>query len=132
MPETKLITLDPGHFHAALIQKQMYPDVARRASVFAPLGPDLVAHLDRVARFNARPENPTSWELDVHSRPDFLAAMRDSPPGNVVVLSHADNRQLTARDVWGPPGDAATVIRAIKDRFDPQGILNPGRLDYGS
>ncbi len=52
--------------------------------------------------------------------------------GNVVLLSHADDRQLTARDVWGPPGDAATVVRAIKDRFDPQGILNPGRLDYGS
>ena len=52
--------------------------------------------------------------------------------GNMVLLSHADTEQLTARDVWGPPGDAAPVIRAIKDRFDPQGILNPGRLDFGS
>ena len=23
----RLITLDPGHFHAALVQKSMYPDV---------------------------------------------------------------------------------------------------------
>ena len=52
--------------------------------------------------------------------------------GNVVLLSHADTEQLTARDVWGPPGDAVAVIRAIKDRFDPQGILNPGRLEFGT
>ena len=94
MPETRLITLDPGHFHAALIQKQMYPDVSRRASVFAPLGPDLIAHLNRVASFNARAENPTSWELDVHCRPDFLAAMLDSPPGNVVVLSGKNHGKI--------------------------------------
>ncbi len=26
--EVKLITLDPGHFHAALVQKSMYADVS--------------------------------------------------------------------------------------------------------
>ena len=29
MPDVRLMTLDPGHFHAALIQKEMYPGVAR-------------------------------------------------------------------------------------------------------
>ena len=36
------MTLDPGHFHAALIQKEMYPGVAPRVDVYAPLGWDLV------------------------------------------------------------------------------------------
>jgi predicted dehydrogenase len=87
MSEFRLITLDPGHFHAALIQKQMYAGVSRRVAVFAPLGPDLIEHLHRVARFNLRPENPTSWELDIHAAPDSLARMIQERPGNVVVLS---------------------------------------------
>jgi hypothetical protein len=31
MADVRLMTLDPGHFHAALIQKEMYPGVAPRA-----------------------------------------------------------------------------------------------------
>src|SRR5437763_10598963 len=87
MDEFRLITLDPGHFHAALIQKSMYAGVAKRVSVYAPLGPDLIEHLSRIARFNLRGENPTSWELDVHTAADFLERMIQERPGNVVVLS---------------------------------------------
>jgi hypothetical protein len=65
----RLITLDPGHFHAGLIQKEMYPGVAETVHVFAPLGPDLLAHLGRVAAFNGRRENPTRWKLEVHAGP---------------------------------------------------------------
>lgn len=85
--ELRLITLDPGHFHASLIQKEMYPDVAKRVAVYAPLGPDLADHVKRVARFNLRPQNPTSWELEIHAAPDFLERMLAERPGNIVVLS---------------------------------------------
>lgn len=87
MPDFRLITLDPGHFHAALIQKEMYPDVSRRVAVYAPLGSDLTEHLNRVARFNLRPQNPTAWELEIHTSPDFLARLLAARPGNIVVLS---------------------------------------------
>jgi predicted dehydrogenase len=87
MSEFRLITLDPGHFHAALIQKEMYSGVSQRVAVYAPLGPDLIEHLNRVARFNLRQENPTSWELDIHAAPDFLKRMIEERPGNIVVLS---------------------------------------------
>lgn len=87
MPQFRLITLDPGHFHAALIQKEMYPEVSRRVAVYAPLGSDLAEHLNRVARFNQRAQNPTAWELDVHASPDYLARMLAERPGNIVVLS---------------------------------------------
>src|SRR2546425_7165192 len=66
MTEVKIITLDPGHFHAALIQKRMYPGVSKRVAVYAPLGFDLTEHLNRIARFNLRAEDPTDWELDIH------------------------------------------------------------------
>jgi predicted dehydrogenase len=87
MHEVRLITLDPGHFHAALIQKEMYDGVSPRVSVYAPLGTDLLEHLGRITRFNSRRENPTRWELDVHTGDDFLARMLSERPGNVVVIS---------------------------------------------
>jgi predicted dehydrogenase len=83
----RLITLNPGHFHAALIQKEMYPGVSPRVSVYAPLGPDLTEHLNRIARFNLRGQNPTAWELDIHTSGDFLNRMLAERPGNIVVLS---------------------------------------------
>jgi predicted dehydrogenase len=86
-PGVRLVTLDPGHFHAALIQKEMYPGVDPTVHVYAPLGPDLLAHLGRVAAFNRRAERPTSWRLEVHAGPDFLERMLREKPGNVVVLS---------------------------------------------
>lgn len=86
-PEVHFMTVDPGHFHAGLVQKEMYPGVARRADVFAPLGPDLSEHLNRIAAFNRRAGNPTTWELDVHASDDFFDRMLRNPPGNVVILS---------------------------------------------
>ena len=86
-PVARLVTLDPGHFHAALIQKEMYPGVDPTVHVYAPIGPDLLGHLGRVAAFNARAERPTSWRLEVHAGPDFMARMLREKPGNVVVLS---------------------------------------------
>ncbi len=83
----RLITLDPGHFHAALIQKEMYPGVSDVVHVFAPVGTDLAGHLNRVAQFNEREERPTRWQLEVHSGPDFMTRMLRERPGNVVVLS---------------------------------------------
>ena len=87
MADVRLMTLDPGHFHAALVQKEMYPGVARQAHVYAPLGADLVAHLQRVAGFNARRDNPTRWDLEIHAGPDALRRMLRERSGNLVVLS---------------------------------------------
>jgi predicted dehydrogenase len=87
VPDVRLMTLDPGHFHAALIQKEMYPGVAARVDVFAPLGADLIEHLKRVSAFNSRAERPTAWLTEVHASPDFFERMLREHPGNVVVLS---------------------------------------------
>jgi predicted dehydrogenase len=94
MTEVKLITLDPGHFHAALVQKESYLGVARRVHVYAPLGPDLFAHLGRIAGFNQRRDNPTGWELEIHACPDFLARLLAEKPGNVVVLSGRNRHKI--------------------------------------
>jgi predicted dehydrogenase len=87
MPDIRFITLDPGHFHASLVQKEMYPGVSPTVHVYAPLGPDLIDHLGRIARFNLRKDAPTKWELEVHTGSDFLERMLRDRPGNVAVIS---------------------------------------------
>lgn len=87
MKSIRLMTVAPGHFHAALVQKRALPGVHRRAYVYAPLDADLLAHLDRLAAFNARPDAPTDWELDVRAGADYLGRFLREQPGNVVVLS---------------------------------------------
>ncbi len=87
MPDVRLMTLDPGHFHASLVQKEMYPGVAPRVDVYAPLGSDLYEHLKRIDAFNRRSERPTAWQLEIHASPDFFERMLREHPGNVVVLS---------------------------------------------
>lgn len=87
MNEARLIVLDPGHFHAALVQKEMYPWLSRQVSVYAPLGPDVLDYLERITLFNSRRENPTAWEIELHTGPDFFERMLRERPGNVVVMS---------------------------------------------
>ena len=65
----------------------MYPGVSERVDVYAPLGPDLTEHLNRVAAFNRRSERPTTWAVEVHAGPDFFQRMLRERPGNVVVFS---------------------------------------------
>ena len=92
MPESKnksvrLVTVDPGHFHAALVQKTMYNDVDSVVYVYAPEGNDLKLHLDRINGFNTRADNPTNWKEEIYTGPDFFDKMIAEKKGNVVVLS---------------------------------------------
>jgi len=85
--KVRLITLDPGHFHAALVQKFMYPQVDPVVNVYSPGGPDLDQHLARIESYNNRADNPTKWEEKALVAPDFLRVMLKEKRGNVVVLS---------------------------------------------
>jgi len=85
--EVKLMTLDPGHFHAALIQKVMYSQVNPVVHVYGSMGPDIQDHLRRIGDYNRRDENPTQWNTVLYSEDDFFENMLQEKPGNVVVLS---------------------------------------------
>ena len=84
---SQLIVADTGHFHAALLQKQMYPGVASRVSVYATLGPDILDYLKRISLFNSRRDSPTHWQLDVHLSEDPVGEMLRERPGNIVVFA---------------------------------------------
>ena len=85
MPATRLVVVDPGHFHAALVQQRRYPNVSPEAHVYAPLGPELTDYLGRIARYNAAAG--ADWRLRIHAGPDFLERFREEPAGAVAIFS---------------------------------------------
>lgn len=85
--EVKIMTLDPGHFHAALVQKSMYEMVDSTVYVYAPEGDDLQGHLARINNYNTRAENPTAWNEKIYTGADFFEKMLAEKPGNVMVVS---------------------------------------------
>jgi predicted dehydrogenase len=92
--EVKLITLDPGHFHAALIQKVMYNQIDPDVYVYAPESEDVQIHLNLINSYNTRKNNPTNWNEIVYTGNDFLEKMLDEKRSNVVVIS-GNNRKKT-------------------------------------
>ena len=90
----QIITVDPGHFHAALVQKFMLPGVSPLVRVYAPASEDLTMHLARVEGFNKRADKPTTWEMQVYSGPDWLdRAVTDTKTAGMVVLSGNNARK---------------------------------------
>jgi len=92
--QVKFMILNPGHYHAALVQKSMYDRVAPVVQVYAPDGPEVQEYLKRIESFNTRPENPTNWQEEVYTGDDYLEEMLTEKPGNVVVMS-GNNQKKT-------------------------------------
>lgn len=90
----QFVTLDPGHFHAGLVQKSMYPDVDSIVHVYAPEGNDVNLYISRIESYNARPESPTRWKQVVYSGKDFFEKMIAEKKGNIVVLA-GNNQKKT-------------------------------------
>jgi len=89
----KLVTLDPGHYHAALVQKSMYEQVDPAVHVYAPDGPDVQDYLKQIERFNSREQDPTRWRQEVYAGDDFLERMVAEKAGDIVVISGNNRRK---------------------------------------
>src|SRR5262249_38450583 len=107
-----------------------------QAHVYGPLGPDLLAHLGRIAGFNTRPDRPTSWELEVHAGPEPLQRLLRDRPGNVVVLSGRNRGKIDrikaavdaglhvlADKPWVISPDDLPTLRAALDAAEAKGLV---------
>lgn len=90
----RLITLAPGHFHAALVQKYMYDNVSPDVHVYAPEGQELQSHLGLINQYNTRADNPASWNEILYTGTDFFDKMLSDKAGNVVVIA-GNNKEKT-------------------------------------
>ncbi|MDR7572200.1 MAG: FAD-linked oxidase C-terminal domain-containing protein, partial [Armatimonadota bacterium] len=73
----------------------------------------------------------TIWiRAELHRAAEVFSAV------GTVAASHRGHAVLAAApaavkrdlDIWGPPPPALAIMREIKQRFDPRGLLNPGRF----
>ena len=90
----KLMTLDPGHFHAALIQKTSYEDIDLTVDVYAPEGPEVNTFLKSIDAYNSRENNPTNWSVNTHLGDNYLQQMISEKPGNVMVVSGKNSKKI--------------------------------------
>lgn len=92
--EIRLVVLDPGHFHASLLQKFPQRQVNDTVHVYAPEGNELDQYLSSIESYNQRPENPTNWQIVLYAGEDYLEKMIEEKNGNVVILA-GNNRKKT-------------------------------------
>ena len=92
--EVRLMTLNPGHFHAGLVQMNRYPQVDSVVHVYSPDGDELDAYLAMIDQFNSRMDNPTNWEEEVYRGEDYLGKMVEEKPGNVMVVAGNNARKI--------------------------------------
>lgn len=85
--EIELAVLDPGHFHASLLQKFPQKQVNDTVWVYAPEGDELDQYLRSIEGYNQRADNPTDWNEVVYAGNDYLEKMIREKKGNVVVLA---------------------------------------------
>ncbi|MEN6598637.1 MAG: putative oxidoreductase C-terminal domain-containing protein [Proteiniphilum sp.] len=93
--EIELVVLDPGHFHASLLQKFPQEQVNDTVFVYAPEGDELKQYLTSIEGYSQRMANPTNWDEIVYSGKDYLERMIQERRGNVVVLA-GNNSKKTA------------------------------------
>lgn len=65
----------------------------------------------------------------LHSAVRELRAELERGGGSLVILHRAAG--VAPLDAWGNAGDAASLMHAVKQQFDPKSTLNPGRFVGG-
>lgn len=92
--KVKLMTLNPGHFHAALVHKTMYPQVDSTIYLFAPNGPEVQDFLTKINSYNSREKLPTAWKVEKHLGNDYLKKMIADKPGNVMIVAGKNSKKI--------------------------------------
>ena len=90
----KIVVLDPGHFHAALLQQEMMDGVNDTIYLYAPEGEGVRQYIKSIDSYNGREDNPTSWKLVSYIGDDYLEKMLSEKKGDVVILA-GDNLKKT-------------------------------------
>ncbi len=94
--------------------------VDRQCSIQAHAGSGIV-----FARFSQFPTDGLSRTVIGRLHPAAVAAQ-----GSLIVLSNATGSEMTAQSAWGAGDQPHELMIAVKKRFDPKNLLNPGRFVF--
>ncbi len=78
-----------------------------------------------IARLSTFPKEGLSRALVGNLQP--AAALQH---GSLMVLSNPSGNEMTHQSAWGGLDAPFTLMSAVKQKFDPKNILNPGRFVY--
>ena len=107
-PKVSFMTLDPGHFHAALVYKSMYNEVDSTIYIYAPEGPEIKDFLNKISGYNNRNETPTKWKISSYLGPEYMTNMLREKPGNVLVIAGKNSKKIDY--VFGSSGSRIECI----------------------
>ena len=134
--EVRLAIVNPGHFHAGLVQMNRYSQVDSVVHVYAPEGDELDIYLAMINQFNSREENPTNWNQQVYTGDDYLQQMLDDKAGNVMVVAGNNARKIEYIDSAVQNGinvladkpmiikpDQFSTLKSALESADEQGLV---------
>ena len=130
---------DPSAAGIALLKAAVPPTrsadalaALRALATEAGFRPAVLAHAGSgVVYVRLRPE---TWDVEAGARLAGLverARAHARGEGGSLVVEACPASAKTGLDVWGPPPDGFSVMRALKEQLDPRGTLNPGRYVGG-
>jgi FAD/FMN-containing dehydrogenase len=73
---------------------------------------------------------PVASDTDFRRLADALTQLRQSAmmaQGNLIIET-APSELKRHIDVWGSVGGTLSLMKQVKAKFDPEGLLNPGRF----
>jgi glycolate oxidase FAD binding subunit len=116
--------------------------IATRASVLPSRAPELIERIEAIGREASRPPRiachltagivrsnwPPADDPDADLR--LVTSLRQAVTslGGTMVVKAAPAALKGRLDIWGEPGTDFPLMRRLKEQFDPQGILSPGRF----
>ena len=138
-PNVKIVVLDPGHFHASLLQKNPLASVNDTIRVYAPEGAEVKQYLNDINSYNQRAENPTSWKEEIYIGGDYLSRMLSDKPlainkkdFDLLIQAYqlAKERKLLLYDLMTERYDILNIIeKSLLNNPDLFGELQKGSLN---
>ncbi len=89
-----IVIINPGHFHAGLVLRDMHPQITPDVYIYSEAGRDLDNYMKLVESFNTREKNPTSWKFHVYAGPDYLAKAIAEKKGDIAVLAGRNDLKI--------------------------------------
>jgi hypothetical protein len=89
-----LVIINPGHFHAGLVLREMHPEISKDVYIYSDPGIDLDNYMKLVQSFNNRAQNPTAWNFHVYAAPDFMEKAVAEKQGDIAILAGKNNLKI--------------------------------------